>query len=202
MKKLSVLLFLSAIIFSSCEKKSELTLTTTEASNITHNSAKSGGNITSDGGATVTARGVCWSTSANPTIENNITTDSTGTGAYTSSITRLAANTTYYVRAYATNIAGTAYGNEISFKTMAVNMLRIKNLMTTNASNCVVGGVDFGTIAAGATSEYKVISGGVSTLSGGFSSGSTVTLPANPTTNHMFTLTINANASLSIAEDL
>ena len=72
--------------------------------------------------------------------------------------------------------------------------------MTTIAPNCIVGGVDFGTIAAGATSEYKVVPVGVSTLSGGLTG--TVTLPANPTTNRMFTLTINANASLSIAEDL
>jgi hypothetical protein len=81
------------------------------------------------------------------------------------------------------------------------NMLRIKNSMTTAAENCIVGNVDFGTVAAGATSEYKDVPGGVITLSGGFTSGSTITLPDNLTTDRKFTLTINADRSLSIAED-
>jgi len=93
------------------------TLTTTVISAITNNSAKSGGNVTDDGGSTVTARGVCWSTSQNPTITDDFTTDDSGTGSYSSSLTGLFSETTYYVRAYATNSAGTAYGNEVSFKT-------------------------------------------------------------------------------------
>jgi uncharacterized protein (TIGR02145 family) len=95
------------------------TLTTTVATSITRNAATSGGNVTSDGGATVTARGVCWSTTANPTIAlSTKTTDGTGTGSFTSSLINLSANTTYYVRAYATNSSGTSYGNEISFTTL------------------------------------------------------------------------------------
>ena len=90
-------------------------LTTTAVSNITQSIASCGGNITSDGGATVTARGVCWSTSQNPTIADSKTTDGTGAGSFTSNITGLAANTTYYVRAYATNSAGTGYGSAMSF---------------------------------------------------------------------------------------
>ncbi|MEJ5302013.1 MAG: fibronectin type III domain-containing protein [Bacteroidales bacterium] len=93
------------------------TVTTTSLSNITSTSATGGGNVTSDGGATVTARGVCWNTSPNPTLANNFTTDGSGTGSFTSSLTGLSPNTTYYVRAYATNAAGTAYGNEVSFTT-------------------------------------------------------------------------------------
>ena len=73
--------------------------------------------MTNDGNATVTARGVCWSTSHNPTVSNSHTTDGSGTGSFTSSITGLSQNTTYYVRAYATNSVGTAYGNEVSFTT-------------------------------------------------------------------------------------
>ena len=97
------------------------TLYTTAVSSITSTTASSGGNITSDGGATVTARGVCWSTSANPTIANSITNDGSGTGTFSSSITGLTINTTYYyVRAYATNSAGTAYGNSISFTTIPI----------------------------------------------------------------------------------
>ena len=93
------------------------TITTTTASSITSTTAASGGNVTSDGGATVTARGVCWSTSTGPTTANSKTSDGTGTGLFTSSITGLTLGTTYYLRAYATNSVGTAYGTEVSFKT-------------------------------------------------------------------------------------
>jgi uncharacterized protein (TIGR02145 family) len=93
-------------------------LTTTIPTNITSNAATSGGNITSDGGATITARGICWSTTANPTFTlTTKTVDGTGTGVFTSSITGLTSNTTYYVRAYATNSAGTAYGTQQTFTT-------------------------------------------------------------------------------------
>jgi hypothetical protein len=88
-------------------------LTTTPATNVTTTSATSGGNITSDNGAPVTARGVCWSTVTNPTIADFLTSDGTGTGSYVSSITGLTPGTPYFVRAYATNAAGTAYDNEI-----------------------------------------------------------------------------------------
>ena len=93
------------------------TITTDSVSAITDTTAICGGIITADGGRTVTARGVCWSTSQNPTISGSHTTDSSGTGSFTSSITGLTSGTTYYVRAYATNSVGTAYGNEMSFTT-------------------------------------------------------------------------------------
>jgi hypothetical protein len=92
---------------------------TTAASSITGTTASSGGNVTGDGGASVTARGVCWSTSSNPTTADSKTTNGTGTGSFTSSITGLTGSTLYYVRAYATNSAGTTYGTEISFTTAA-----------------------------------------------------------------------------------
>ena len=92
-------------------------ITTTSVSSITTNSAKSGGNISNDGGSAITAYGVCWSSSANPMVDDNKTTDGSGTGTFTSSITGLTDLTTYYVRAYAINSVGTAYGNEISFTT-------------------------------------------------------------------------------------
>jgi hypothetical protein len=91
------------------------TLTTTIISSVTSTTASSGGNISSDGGATVSARGVCWSTSSNPTTSNSKTSDGSGTGSYASSVSGLNPNTNYYLRAYATNSAGTAYGNEVSF---------------------------------------------------------------------------------------
>ena len=90
---------------------------TTEIFDITSNSATSGGNVISYGGSNVTARGVCWSTSVNPTIADSHTIDGSGVGVYSSYLTGLISSTTYYVRAYATNSAGTAYGNQISFTT-------------------------------------------------------------------------------------
>ena len=94
-------------------------LSTTKISGITASSALTGGNITSDGGTAITARGVCWSTDSNPTINDRTTTDGAGTGRYSSTITGLAANTVYHVRAYATNSAGTAYGNTVTFDTLS-----------------------------------------------------------------------------------
>ena len=93
-------------------------ITTTVASSLTGTTAISGGNITSDGGAAVTARGVCWSTTPNPTITNNKTIDGSGIGSFTSNISGLEVGTTYYVRAYATNMAGTTYGNNFIFTTI------------------------------------------------------------------------------------
>ncbi|MBK6346847.1 MAG: hypothetical protein IPF68_13105 [Bacteroidales bacterium] len=126
------------------------TLVTANVSSVTTNSALCGGNITNDGGATITARGVCWSTSQNPTIVNSHTTDGTGTGSYSSNITGLAAGTTYYARAYATNSAGTAYGGQQSFTT------------TTNITTPVVT-----TAEATAITGTSATSGGNVTSSGG-----------------------------------
>jgi hypothetical protein len=94
------------------------TVTTTVVTNINVMTATSGGNISSDGGSVVTARGVCWSTTINPTTANSHTTDGTGTGTFVSNLTGLNGTTLYYVRAYVTNIAGTAYGNQVSFTTL------------------------------------------------------------------------------------
>jgi hypothetical protein len=96
------------------------TLSTTAIILTTTTTATSGGNVTSDGGAPVLARGVCWSTSKNPTITNSNTSDGSGTGIFMSSITGLTTGNIYYVRAYATNNLGTAYGNEISFSTLSI----------------------------------------------------------------------------------
>ncbi len=95
------------------------TVTTGERTNITSTSATCGGNVTSDDGAAITARGVCWSSSQNPTIIDAHTTDGTGTGSFTSDITGLLSDTTYYVKAYVTDSGGPSYGNEVSFKTSA-----------------------------------------------------------------------------------
>ncbi len=93
------------------------TLTTTAVSAMTTTTATSGGNITYEGISSVTARGVCWSTSPNPTTANSKTTDATGPGTFTSNLMGLTPGTQYYVKAYATNSSGTAYGVQVNFTT-------------------------------------------------------------------------------------
>jgi uncharacterized protein (TIGR02145 family) len=93
------------------------TLSTLAIGNVTGNTATSGGNITNDGGTNITQRGVVWSTNPNPTTANNFTNNGIGMGSFTSNLTGLISNTTYYIRAYATNSAGTAYGNQLSVTT-------------------------------------------------------------------------------------
>jgi uncharacterized protein (TIGR02145 family) len=111
-----LLVLIVSIAFTAC--KTTPLLTTTEVSAITQTSATSGGNITSDEGSSVTARGVCWSTKANPTIGDSKTTDGGGIGSFSSSISGLTANTTYYVRAYATTSSGTGYGGAYQITTI------------------------------------------------------------------------------------
>jgi len=93
------------------------TLTTAEVTNVTTQSATSGGTVTDEGGAPITAKGVCWSTSTNPTISDNSTSDGAGIGTFVSSISGLSPVTFYYIRAYASNSFGTSYGSEFMFET-------------------------------------------------------------------------------------
>jgi uncharacterized protein (TIGR02145 family) len=92
-------------------------LTTASVSYVTLATAKSGASINGDGGTVITSKGVCWSTSPNPTIANSHTNEGPGSDGFTSSLTGLSGNTTYYVRAYATNSVGTSYGDAVIFKT-------------------------------------------------------------------------------------
>lgn len=91
------------------------TIMTSSVIDATQSNASSGGNVTSDGGATVTARGVCWSTTSSPTILNSKTSDGLSIGTFTSTITGLINGVTYHIRAYATNCKGTAYGSDIQY---------------------------------------------------------------------------------------
>ena len=95
------------------------TVTTTAVTAITKVSAVSGGNVTYDGGGTISARGLCWSMNANPSVTDNVIAGGTGTGAFVSNLTGLTLYTTYHVRAYATNSKGTVYGSDIQFTTLA-----------------------------------------------------------------------------------
>lgn len=96
------------------------TVATNPVINISQNTAVSGGNISSTGGADVIARGVCWSENQNPTITDSKTVDGDGTGFYYSQLTGLQGGKKYYICAYATNSAGTGYGPIISFSTSKV----------------------------------------------------------------------------------
>ena len=109
---------LSIILIHSCKKEKVPSLTTNEVTNITGTSALSGGNITDEGSGSITARGICWSTTNKPTISNIKTTDGDGVGSFVSNLSGLNGATTYYVRAYATNNAGVGYGMVLSFKTL------------------------------------------------------------------------------------
>ncbi len=115
-------------------------LTTTAVSAITGTTATGGGNITDNGGEAVTARGICWSTKTAPTISDSKSSDATGSGVYASSLTSLLGKTTYYVRAYATNKIGTAYGNEVSFTTLVA----VPTLTTNAITNIVADGATAG----------------------------------------------------------
>jgi len=145
--------FFSALmtIFSGCKKDVDIpiikipTLITTAVSAITTTSDVTGGSVTSSGGSEVTVRGVCWSTINNPTVAGSKTTDGIGTGSFISVMADLTPNTAYYVRAYATNSAGTAYGNEISFHTLSiVTTSAIVSFSSTSA--VVTGNVIYGQI--------------------------------------------------------
>jgi hypothetical protein len=92
-------------------------LTTAAVTGVTCTAAISGGTITNDGGSAITLRGICYGTTANPTLANTVVNSGNGTGSFTSNMSGLIAGTTYHVRAFATNSAGTAYGNDISFTT-------------------------------------------------------------------------------------
>lgn len=119
------------------------TLTTTAISLITGNSAAGGGNATANGGAEITDRGVCFDTTTQPTVANSFTTDGKGNGAFVSAITGLKGNTTYFVRAYATNSAGTGYGPEVTFKTL-VDLPVVTTAAMTNITK--VSAVSGGTV--------------------------------------------------------
>ena len=109
-------------------------VSTSQVTGIMQTTATSGGNVTNDGGATVTARGVCWSTSPGPTTSGNHTTDGSGTGIFVSNLTGLTPGTPYYLRAYATNSVGTAYGNELAFTTLSAGFT-CGNVVTYSGKN-------------------------------------------------------------------
>ncbi len=162
------------------------TVNTTAVSNITLTTASSGGNVKDDGGAVVTARGVCWSTSSNPTTSDSHTTNGNGTGTFTSSITGLTPDTTYYLRAYATNTAGTGYGNQVTFTTAANPTI---SGTVTNGANPIEGvtitfSYDGHTETTNADGYYSyTVTNGISTVVTASKPGYTFTPPQYSYTN-------------------
>ncbi len=118
--------FVALLLISlACSKESPVTLptvTTKEASSITQVSAQTGGEVTSSGGGKIIARGVCYGLSSNPTIEDSVVDGGIGLGAFDLTLSDLITDQVYYVRAFATNAAGTAYGNEISFLAAEIDL--------------------------------------------------------------------------------
>ncbi len=149
------------------------TVSTATQSGVTHNSATLGGNVTADGGASVTDRGIVWGTSADPTTGNNKVQIGTGTGVFSQLVTGLPPSSTVHVRAYAINTAGTAYGSNISFATNAAPTPQIAvsfggnaveyNAVTTSSTN----GTDFGSApVAGVTVDrtFNITNNGTAEL--------------------------------------
>lgn len=136
MKKLPVSIAIVFFLFFSCKKDSLPEVTTKTISSIKTNSALSGGNVISDGGDIISARGICWSLKENPTIADGKTNDGTGSGVFESILSGLFPNTTYHARAYATNSLGTTYGSEVVFTTRNKNVLVTDGDSRTDGWNC------------------------------------------------------------------
>lgn len=136
------------LLFNMCTKdpnppsgaSNQIILNTTTLSSITGISAICGGTISSDGGSPITSRGVCWSTNKSPTINNNKTTNGSGLGNFSSNLSLLNPNTTYYVRVYATNIYGTIYGSELQFTTTGLPVVTTNSAINITAVQATLGG--------------------------------------------------------------
>ncbi|MBQ7697982.1 MAG: DUF1566 domain-containing protein [Paludibacteraceae bacterium] len=131
-------------------------VTTADVGNITDETAACGGNVTSDGRSSVTARGVCWAKTEYPTVNDAHTTNGTGKGEFQSHMTNLEAGTTYYVRAYATNRMGTAYGEQLTFSSLTgLPQVTTDGVTKISATSATCGG------SVAANSGYSVLARGI-----------------------------------------
>jgi hypothetical protein len=115
--KITFLIAALTVLMLACKMGVKPTVTTDAVTSITMSTAICGGNVTSDGGEGVSAKGICWAKSSRPNVDSILSVDGLGTGPYKSYLTLLHTGTKYYVRAYAKNKAGTAYGEEVTFTT-------------------------------------------------------------------------------------
>jgi Concanavalin A-like lectin/glucanases superfamily len=117
-----------------------VTISTGAITELSTTSAKVEGNVTNTGGGTVTSRGVCWSTTPSPTVNNSKTTEGTGAGQFTSTLTNLLAGTTYYARAYGENSRGVSYGTQVTFTTLGPPKLTTNAVINITATTATCGG--------------------------------------------------------------
>ena len=181
------------------------TVTTNSISDILSSSATGGGNVTSDGNADITARGICWSTSHNPSLDSPHTTDSLGMGSFTSVLTGLTPNTTYYVRAYATNSEGTAYGDEVSFTTLceAMNVTISGDTLFCAGDNAVLtasGAVTYLWSTTDNTAEITVTVSGTYTVTGTDVNGCVNMATHTVTVNELPEITISGEDTVVLGE--
>ena len=177
-------------------------LTTSSINTITQTTAGGGGNITSDGGSTVTQRGVCWGTSVNPTTANSRTINGSGIGGFASIITSLVPNTSYNVRAYATNNSGTAYGSNLSFITLNLGIPTLQ--LPNNNSSFRCCNINFlWTSVNGATSYVIQVSksssfvGSLNTISVCGSNSNPIGTVVNTTTTNTNSFCMNTGTSVN-----
>lgn len=185
-KLISLSLLLLSSVLHSCKKEEIPIVTTSAITNITGTTVTCGGTITDEGSGTVLERGVCWSTGITPTTADSKTTDGAGAGSFTSNITGLNGATTYYVRAYATNSAGTGYGMAMSFTTLGQVPSAITQSATnvTSTSATLNASINANYLSTTVTFEY-----GTST-----NYGNSVPISQNPVTGNSST-TVSLNVS-------
>ncbi len=212
--RISGIILFSLLFFSCTEKQVPPVLSTTAVSEITTTTAVSGGTITDDGGADVTERGVCWDTSENPTVQKNKTTEiwDSVSLSFTSNLSELSPNTMYYVRAYATNKAGTGYGNAESFTTLgnepSPNALDASNIEAHSAAlsgtvnpNLLSTTVDF---EYGITTSYgSIVPSAQSPVSGDSAVWVTAELTGlNPATTYHFRIKAENSLGIKYSNDM
>jgi hypothetical protein len=138
MKKSILILIpiLSLFVIGSCKKDKHdpPVLTTATITNISYTTAISGGSVTNDGGVPIISKGICWNTGGSPTLADSTTNSGTGTGIFVSNLSNLIPNTMYYVRAYATNNVGTAFGNQLSFTTLEISVPSLSTVLPTSVT--------------------------------------------------------------------
>src|SRR5690606_7574549 len=126
-------LMILAVFLKSCVDEIELpTITTSTPTEITRNSAIAGGQVIYDGGSPILGKGICWGISHEPDFTDKFTADGEGPGIFSTSITGLTPDTKYYIRAYATNSIGTAFGEEVTFTTAPVVLGTIVTIQPTS----------------------------------------------------------------------
>lgn len=125
----------------SCKKPELPKISTNNTTEISYTTVKSGGTLIDDGGSPIITRGVCWSSVEDPTVESSKSTDGSVSNEFTSSLTGLTPSTTYYIRAYATNSVGTAYGDKVTFVTLSpVPIVRTSAISNLTQHTCLTGG--------------------------------------------------------------